>query len=118
MFVAAVRPSTDWDEYENPTCGTSPPGVGGRRSGYDHLMLNLHDCAKEDMKYQQECDQRVVEFAPGTTWLCFSDQVMHAAVSGQYMIEQTINLPVSALYDPQRAPLAILERLTGKKLAA
>jgi hypothetical protein len=90
----------------------------GRRSAYDHLMLNLHDRAKEDMKYQQECDQRVVEFAPGTTWLCFSDQVMHAAVSGQYMMEQTIHLPVAALYDPQRAPLAILERLTGRKLAA
>lgn len=89
----------------------------GRRSTYDHLMLNLHDRAKEDMRYQQECDQRVVEFAPGTTWLCFSDQVMHAAVSGQYMMEQTIHLPVSALYDPQRAPLAILERLTGQKLA-
>ena len=89
----------------------------GRRSAYDHLMLNLHDRAKEDMRYQQECDQRVIEFAPGTTWLCFSDQVMHAAVSGQYMMEQTIHLPVSALYDPQRAPLAILERLTGQKLA-
>ena len=85
----------------------------GRRSDYDHLMLNLHDRAKEDMTYQQECEQRVVEFAPGTTWLCFSDQVMHAAVSGQYMLEQTIHLPVSALYDPQRAPLAILERLIG-----
>ena len=90
----------------------------GRRSAYDHLMLNLHDRAKEDMKYQQECDQRVVQFAPGTTWLCFSDQVMHAAVSGQYMMEQTIHLPVAALYDPQRAPLAILERLTGRQLAA
>ena len=89
----------------------------GRRSAYDHLMLNLHDRAKEDTKYQQECDQSVVEFAPGTTWLCFSDQVMHAAVSGQYMMEQTIHLPVTALYDPQRAPLAILERLVGKALA-
>jgi hypothetical protein len=89
----------------------------GKRSAYDHLMLNLHDRAKEDLNYQQQCDQRVVEFAPGTTWLCFSDQVMHAAVSGQYMMEQTIHLPVAALYDPQRAPLAILERLTGKKLA-
>jgi hypothetical protein len=89
----------------------------GKRSAYDHLMLNLHDRAKEDMKYQQECDQRVVAFAPGTTWLCFSDQVMHAAVSGQYMLEQTIHLPISALYDPQRAPLAILERLTGRTLA-
>jgi hypothetical protein len=89
----------------------------GKRSEYDHLMLNLHDRAKEDMRYQQECEQRVVEFAPGTTWLCFSDQVMHAAVSGQYMMEQTIHLPVAALYDPQRAPLAILERLTGRRLA-
>jgi hypothetical protein len=88
----------------------------GKRSGYDHLMLNLHDRAKEDAGYQRECEQREVRFAPGTTWLCFSDQVMHAAVSGQYMLEQTIHLPVSALYDPQRAPLAILERLTGRAL--
>jgi hypothetical protein len=87
-----------------------------KRSVYDHLMLSLHDCAKEDLAYQRDCAQQVVHFAPGTTWLCFSDQVMHAAVSGQYMLEQTINLPVSALYDPSRAPLAILERLTGRAL--
>jgi hypothetical protein len=37
-------------------------------------------------------------------------------VSGQYMLEQTIHLPVSALYDPAKAPLAILERLTGRTL--
>ena len=90
----------------------------GLRSRYDHLMLGLHDRAKEDMAYQRECAQQVVRFAPGTTWLCFSDQVMHAAVSGQYMLEQTIHLPVSALYDPQRAPLAILERLTGRSLVS
>jgi hypothetical protein len=88
----------------------------GRRSDYDHLMLNLHDRAKEDMNYQRTCEQQVVPMPPGTTWLCFSDQVMHAAVSGQYMLEQTIHLPVSALYDPQRAPLAILQRLTGRRL--
>jgi hypothetical protein len=41
---------------------------------------------------------------------------MHAAVSGQFMLEQTIRLPVSALYDPARSPLAILERLTGRAL--
>lgn len=89
----------------------------GQRSDYDHLMLGLHDRAKEDLAYQRDCAQAVVPFAPGTTWLCFSDQVMHAAVSGQYMLEQTIHLPVSALYDPARAPLAILERLTGRSLA-
>ena len=88
------------------------------RSAYDHLMLNLHDRAKEDLAYQRDCVQEVVHFAPGTTWLCFSDQVMHAAVSGQYMLEQTIHLPLTAQYDPAKAPLAILERLTGRTLVA
>jgi hypothetical protein len=43
---------------------------------------------------------------------------MHAAVSGQYMLEQTIDLPLAALYDRERSPLAILERLCGRALAA
>ena len=89
-----------------------------KRSAYDHLMLGLHDRAKADLAYQRECAQQVVRFAPGTTWLCFSDQVMHAAVSGQYMLEQTIHLPVTALYDASRSPLAILERVTGRTLVA
>ena len=88
----------------------------GQRSVYDHLMLKLHDRAKADLAYQRDCAQETVHFAPGTTWICFSDQVMHAAVSGQFMLEQTIHLPVSALYDPSRSPLAILERLTGRAL--
>jgi hypothetical protein len=80
----------------------------GQRSRYDHLMLNLHDRAKEDPAYQRDCAQQVVRFAPGATWICFSDQVMHAAVSGQYMLEQTIHLPLAALYEPRQAPIAIL----------
>jgi len=88
----------------------------GRRSDYDHLMLGLHDCAKADLAYQRGCEQETVRFGPRTTWLCFSDQVMHAAASGQFMLEQTIHLPVSALYDPARSPLAILQRLTGRAL--
>ena len=88
----------------------------GVRSDYDHLMLGLHDCAKSDVDYQRQCAQQVVRFAPGTTWICFSDQVMHAAVSGQFMLEQTIHLPVSALYHRESSPLAILERLCGRTL--
>ena len=90
----------------------------GLRSQYDHLMLGLHDGAKADLAYQANCAQQVVRFAPGTTWLCFSDQLMHAAVSGQYMLEQTIDLPLAALYDRERSPLAILERLCGRELVA
>lgn len=86
------------------------------RTEYDHLMLGLHDAAKADPDYQRNCEQREVRFAPGTSWLCFSDQVMHAASAGQFMLEQTIHLPPAALYEPQRSPLAVLERLTGHRL--
>lgn len=89
----------------------------GARSEYDHLMLGLHDRAKADLDYQKTCGQQVVRFRPGTTWLCFSDQVMHAAVSGQYMLEQTIHVPVAALYQPENSPLAILQRICGRSLS-
>jgi hypothetical protein len=87
-----------------------------RRSEYDHLMLGLHDAAKSDLDYQRDSPQEEARFAPGTTWICFSDQVMHAAMSGQYMLEQTIHLPLDALYEPARSPLAVLQRLTGRGL--
>lgn len=87
-----------------------------RRTDYDHLMLQLHDLAKADLDYQRTCPQRTVEFAPGTTWICFSDQVMHAAMSGQFMFEQTYRLPLSAMADADATPLSILERLTGRTL--
>jgi 3-deoxy-D-manno-oct-2-ulosonic acid (Kdo) hydroxylase len=86
------------------------------RSEYDHLMLGLHDAAKADSEYQHDSAQREVRFAPGTTWICYSDQVMHAASSGQFMLEQTTHLPLSALYEPARSPLAVLERIVGHGL--
>ena len=88
----------------------------GPRSEYDHLMLGLHDRAKADVDYQRGSAQREIRFAPGTTWICYSDQVMHAASSGQFMLEQTTHLPLSALYEPERSPLAVLERITGREL--
>ena len=90
----------------------------GRRSEYDHLMLGLHDSAKADTDYQRNCPQQEIRFAPGTTWVCYSDQVMHAAMAGQFMLEQTIHLPLSALYRPELSPLRVLERMTGRQLAA
>ena len=90
----------------------------GRRSEYDHLMLGLHDCAKADTDYQRTSPQQEVRFGPGTTWICYSDQVMHAAMAGQFMLEQTIHLPLSALYRPELSPLRVLERIAGRQLAA
>ncbi len=87
------------------------------RSAYDHLMLQLHDLAKGDPDYQRTCPQREVDFLPGTTWICFSDQVMHAAMSGQFLFEQTYRLPLARIADVDASPLRTLERLTGRVLA-
>ena len=87
-----------------------------RRTGYDHLMLQLHDRAKADLAFQRESPQQAVDFAPGTTWVCYSDQVLHAAMGGQHMMEQTFYLDAPDLAHPATAPLAILERLTGRPL--
>jgi hypothetical protein len=89
-----------------------------RRTGYDHLMLQLHDRAKADLEFQRSSPQQAVAFAPGTTWVCFSDQVLHAAMGGQHMMEQTFYLDAGDLAHPASAPLAILERLTGRRLLA
>lgn len=87
-----------------------------RRSPYDHAMLALHDRAKLDAAYQRESPQDEIRFAPGTTWLCFSDQVMHAVASGQHMMEQTLHLPLAAMRHPDASPLATLERLAGRPM--
>jgi hypothetical protein len=111
-FLPRVRPPVPG----MPTVLSMLGVTKGVRSEYDHLMLGLHDRAKADVDYQRQCQQQIVRFAPGTTWLCFSDQVMHAAVSGQHMLEQTIHVPTAALYQPESSPLAILERLSGRRL--
>lgn len=86
------------------------------RSEYDHLMLQLHDGMKSDLDYQKNAPQQTVPFAPGSVWVCFSDQTSHAVESGQYMLEQTLHLPPARQYNPDASPLAILRRLTGRPL--
>jgi len=88
-----------------------------RRSAYDHYMLCLHDRMKADLTYQSQAQQGIYEFAPGSTWIVFTDQVSHAATRGQYALEQTFLLPVQGMLDPSRSPLRILERLLGRPLA-
>ena len=86
------------------------------RSEYDHLMLQLHDRMKADEGYQRGGPQLTFEFPSGSTWVCFSDQTVHAAMAGQHMLEQTFHLPVARQYDVQASPLAILTRLAGRPL--
>jgi hypothetical protein len=87
------------------------------RSEYDYIMLRLHDRMKGDRDYQATAPQETMPFAAESVWICFSDQVSHAAMSGQYMLELTMLLPVNTLARPEKSPLRTLERLTGRTLA-
>ena len=88
----------------------------GRRTAYDHFMLSLHDMAKLDADYQANAPRADVNFASGEAWLCFTDQVLHAALAGHAALEQTFYLPVEALARPSTSPLRVLEGLTGRRL--
>ena len=87
-----------------------------RRTEYDHVMLQLHDRAKADAVFQRTSPQARVDFAPGTTWVVFSDQVLHAAMGGQHMMEQTFYLDVAHQQRPEVSPRGTLERLLGREL--
>jgi hypothetical protein len=87
-----------------------------RRTEYDHVMLRLHDSAKADLEFQRSGPQARVDFAPGTTWVVYSDQVLHAATGGQHMMEQTFYLDVESLQRPASSPLHTLERLLQRPL--
>jgi hypothetical protein len=109
-----------------PALGRPLPGSGAllqllhitksRRTAYDALMLQLHDRMKSDAEFQSSSPQVAFDFAPGSTWIAFTDEVPHAAMAGQYQLEQTFLLPVSAMRHPERSPLRILERITERKL--
>ena len=88
----------------------------GVRSAYDSLMLGLHDAAKLDTDYQDRVTKTEAQFPPGSSWLCFTDQVMHAVLSGQFLLEQTFHLDVDAMAEPARAPLKVLEAMLGRRL--
>lgn len=88
----------------------------GHRSPYDTLMLRLHDSVKADTIYQRTGPRDLVAFQPGSSWLVYTDQTLHAVRSGQHALEQTFHLDVAAMADPERSTLRILERMTGKRL--
>jgi hypothetical protein len=120
-------PFEDFARRFLPRVGTHWPGKSwllgtlgvtrGRRSLYDELMLSLHDAAKLDDAFQATSPQQAVTFPPGSTWMVFTDQVLHAALGGEFALEQTFHFDVAEMAAPETAPLKVLERLSGRALA-
>jgi len=86
------------------------------RSEYDHRMLQLHDLAKADLDYQASVPQQEFHFPPGSTWIVFSDQLLHAAMRGRAMMEQTIYLDPKAISDHTHSPEAVLSRMLSRPI--
>lgn len=88
------------------------------RTMYDHYMLQLHDHMKGDPDYQSTVPQEEIHFPAGSTWIVFTDQVSHAAMSGQHVLEQTFNLPIQGIKKAETAPLHVLEKYFNKQLVS
>ena len=94
------------------TIGLIPKG----RSRYDEFMLAFHDYLKRNAEYQRSCPKYRFEFSPGASWIVFTDVVPHSVESGQSAVEQTFIVASDSLASPEKAPIAILEKLAGVRL--
>jgi hypothetical protein len=120
------QPFEDFAHAFLPRVGPHAPGKSwlyeklgvtrSRRSLYDELMLSLHDACKLDDDFQKNSPHQPIEFPPGCSWLVFTDQVLHAALGGEFALEQTFHLDIAEMAEPERAPVKVLERLSGKAL--
>ncbi|MEO8715693.1 MAG: Kdo hydroxylase family protein [Acetobacteraceae bacterium] len=111
-FAPRVRPSLPGHSWAMHRLGLTKT----RRGAYDHVMLRLHDLAKLDPDWQARSPRTDIAFPAGSTWLCFTDQVLHAALAGHCALEQTFHLPVEAMRAPGTSPLRVLEATTGRRL--
>ena len=81
------------------------------RSPYDRFMLSFHNYLKESAAFQEGAVKSRVEFPAGATWMVFTDMVSHAVLKGRYALEQTFLVARDSLVLPDKAPIAILERI-------
>jgi hypothetical protein len=90
---------------------------GALRSPYDNFMRRCHNAMKEDTNFRETCPKQRWEFPPGSSWIVFTDCVSHAVLEGQYALEQTFLISRQAMVEPERSPIAILERIAGYPLS-
>jgi hypothetical protein len=87
------------------------------RSPYDEFMMGFHHYLKRNNRFQSTEGKYKWEFAPNSSWMVFTDQVPHAALSGQFALEQTLIISKDSLLLPGQAPLSVLEGSCGRQLA-
>lgn len=111
-FVPRIRPPLPGSAWLMRHLGITK----GRRTPYDHMMLQLHDLAKKDEDYQRDATRTEVGFPGGSCWIVCTDATLHAAMRGRQALEQTFFFDVAAMAAPEQSPLRVLERATGRPL--
>lgn len=87
-----------------------------KRGPYDEFMMRLHNTMKEDSAFQASCVREEIQFAPGSSWMVYTETVPHAVLGGQYALEQTFLIDPAAMVTRESAPIAILEKIAGARL--
>jgi hypothetical protein len=90
---------------------------GAHRPPYDNFMHRCHNAMKEDASFRENCPKQRWEFPPGSSWIVFTDCVSDEDLEGQYALEQTFLISRQAMVDPEKSPIAILERIAGYPLS-
>jgi hypothetical protein len=94
--------------------GSAIPSL--KRSPYDDFMMRFHNFLKENSQFQAECRKEYLQFAPGSSWMVYTDMVPHAVLAGQYALEQTFLVEHQAMVAPESSPLSVLEAMTHSVL--
>jgi len=87
-----------------------------KRTPYDEFMMQLHNAMKEDDGFQGVCTKEYFQFAPGSSWMVYTETVPHAVLAGQYALEQTFLVDPVAMVTPESAPVRVLEQMAGTRL--
>ena len=66
---------------------------------------------KKSIAYQQSVIKTTLSIPPKSSWIVYTDQVSHAAISGQHVLEQTFYLSPTAMHYPETTPLFVLEEM-------
>ncbi|MFT7542432.1 MAG: hypothetical protein ACI9K5_003412 [Gammaproteobacteria bacterium] len=78
-------------------------------SPYDRAMKRMHDTLKDDEEFQADKARcSYLEFPPFSSWVCLTDMVSHACVSGQHALVNTWTVPKSVMRAPELAPYALI----------
>lgn len=83
------------------------------RPAYDSFMLKLQQFLRADEEFQERAPRRFWHLAPNSAWLLFADSLSHGVLRGQFALEHSYYVPVSALGRPERSPLMQLANSTS-----